>query len=343
MRNFLFKLAPVGERHSVHQCIIPTWCRPLSSSSVTDGTLGVVGSHPKHSLLHRLQQLDQGMTGGFNPTSVLKKPFFLIGQMTGQSHNATFKPAESGSGGTSQYLPKWRVRLIHPDMAGTNLLSGNYSKKESDTFWKNKLVVGGRAKAVFTIHKGVFGVITKVRHYTPEQIKKDHQTSKAPLSIFNWIRSRLAGSSQFHKNFLGYQQPLPLEPIHYDFQFDSPYRSWDKNDPKLTRKNIPSSQIVGGAPSLDIGIYTTLRDVETFVHVAWPTIIQDLKVIVNGNPNWKQPEGMRRIFATEVFGDQNATLSFVIDGEDVPCIILPERNTIMDDLLSGFEMKYWWL
>jgi hypothetical protein len=33
----------------------------------------------------------------------------------------------------------------------------------------------------------------------------------------------------------------------------------------------------------------------------------------------------------------------VIDGEDVPCIILPERNTIMDDLLSGFEMKYWWL
>ena len=309
--------------------------RSVSSSTV--------GSHPNQSLLHRLQQLDQGMEQGFNPSSTLKKPFFLIGQMTGQSHNATFKPAESTGGGTSQHLPKWRIRLIHPDMTGTNLLSGNYTKAESDAFWNKKLVVGGRAKAVFTIQKGVFGVITKVRHYTPEQIKQDHRTTKGNLSPFNWVRSRLAGSSQYHANYLGYQQPLPLEPIHYDFQFDSPYRSWDKNDPRLTRKNIPSSQIVGGAPALDIGIYTILRDVESFVHVAWPTVIQEMHIIVNGTSDWKQPEGTRRVFATEVFGEGNTTLSFVIDGEKVPAIILPERNTVMDDLLSGFEMKYWWL
>ncbi len=313
--------------------------RTMSSNTKTpDGT---VGDHPKHSLLHRLQKLDQGMDQGFNPKTVLNKPFFIIGQMTGQSDNATFKPAESTGGGTSQ--PSWRVRLIHPDMTGTNLLSGNYTKDESDIFWKKKLVVGGRAKAVFTLQKGVFGVITKVHRYTTQQIEEDHKTTKAPLSIFNWVRSRLSGSSQYHTNFLGYQQPLPLELIHYDFKFKNPYRSWSDNDSRLTRKNIPASQVVGGSPSLDIGIYTILRDVEAFIHVAWPDVIQDLEVIVNGDPNWKQLDGMRRVFATEVFNESEATLSFVIDGEKVPVILLPERNTIMDDLLSGFEMKYWWL
>ena len=48
---------------------------------------------------------------------------------------------------------------------------------------------------------------------------------------------------------------------------------------------------------------------------------------------------MNKFYQEVVFVEQ----TFVIDGEKVPVILLPERNTIMDDLLSGFEMKYWWL
>ena len=282
-------------------------------------------------------------SGGSNDVSqkaTNRLPFYVVGKIPDKSHDSSFRPAESNSANT-QGLPNWQIRLVHPDMYATTLLSDQWTEKDSHHFYRKKYIEGSQVMSLFNNRQAFACKIEKVFHYTPEQIQADADARAEADKITLMSLLRRMYRMIFGTNI---NDPKPLEPLHFDIRFFSPFRTWTDDDPRLLRKNVPQSRVIGGRPAHDFTVTETLRNIERFVETSWPHPGVDARILVNNSKYWKQPKGERKVFATEVFTEPGVNIEIDIDGLRLPCLVL-----LLDDLESSFlsqffeRGKLWWL
>ena len=222
------------------------------------------------------------------------------------------------------------------------LLTESPTKDACDAFYSRKLVEGARVQSLFNNRQQFTCTIEKVIDYSPEEISADARTRAEAESKRTFLEKAWRAFKGTRIN-----AARPLEPQHYDVRFFSPFRTWTDDDPKLLRKNVPRSRLIGGIPFKDFSILETVRKLERFVQTSWPSPLDrdtGVTTVLNGETQWKSPEGQRKVFATEVLSEPGCSLKFIIAGQSVPCVILGEDTldiSFLDDFMQ--RGKLWWV
>ena len=181
----------------------------------------------------------------------IRKPFYAIGRMPADSFgviDAIVTPIVYDK-------PFWRARLFHPEMLGTGLVSGGYSKEEADVFYRNKYVQGAVGVAKYN------SIYTQAGTFLEVFPGDEHEKAYYDFHFFNGRKYK------------------PHADNAYEYgRRHGPH--WESGDPNL-RKGVPHSEVLAGEIFYDFDHHTntaTMQEIRAFIFSSWPVPLTDVDI-----------------------------------------------------------------